>query len=119
VPTLEQIRHVIRTLPATTEIERRDRALIAFTILTGARDGAIASLKAQAGYSMERTSGHLWGGAGHPTGGLRRRGEAALLGPGEEDANMKRHYEWDWPEEPPRRSLQLFSNRRFRTRSSS
>jgi integrase len=45
VPTLEQIRHVIQTMPATTEIERRDRALVAFTILTGARDGAIASLK--------------------------------------------------------------------------
>src|SRR5215469_10493533 len=45
VPTLEQVRHVIRTMPAATEIERRDRALIAFTILTGARDGAIASLK--------------------------------------------------------------------------
>src|SRR5215468_226424 len=45
VPTLEQIRHVIHSMPATTDIERRDRALIAFTILTGARDGAIASLK--------------------------------------------------------------------------
>jgi integrase/recombinase XerD len=45
IPTLEQIRHVIRSMPTTTEIERRDRALIAFTILTGARDGAIASLK--------------------------------------------------------------------------
>lgn len=45
VPTLEQIRHVIRSMPATTDIERRNRALIAFTILTGARDGAIASFK--------------------------------------------------------------------------
>jgi len=45
VPTLEQIRHVIRTMPAGSEIERRDRALIAFTILTGTRDGAMASLK--------------------------------------------------------------------------
>ena len=45
VPTLEQIRHVISIMPAATEIERRDRALIAFTILTGARDGATASLK--------------------------------------------------------------------------
>jgi integrase len=45
VPTLEQIQHVIRTMPAETEIERRDRALVAFTILTGARDGATASLK--------------------------------------------------------------------------
>ena len=45
VPTLEQIRHVIQNMPATTDIELRDRALIAFTILTGARDGAIASFK--------------------------------------------------------------------------
>ena len=39
VPTLGQIRHVIQSMPTATEIERRDRALIAFTILTGARDG--------------------------------------------------------------------------------
>lgn len=45
VPTPEQIRHVIFNMPATTEIERRDRALISFTILTGARDGAIVSFK--------------------------------------------------------------------------
>jgi integrase len=45
VPTLEQIRHVLATMPAGSEIDRRNRALIAFTLLTGARDGAIASLK--------------------------------------------------------------------------
>lgn len=45
VPTVEQILHVLRTMPAGTEIERRDRALIAFTLLTGARDGAVASMK--------------------------------------------------------------------------
>lgn len=45
VATLEQIRHTISMMPAATEIELRDRALIAFTILTGARDGATASLK--------------------------------------------------------------------------
>src|SRR5215471_2327895 len=45
VPTLEQIRHVVDKMPAITEIERRNRALVAFTVLTGARDGAIASLK--------------------------------------------------------------------------
>jgi integrase len=45
VPTLEQIKRVIRTMPSTSEIQRRNRALIAFTILTGARDSAIASLK--------------------------------------------------------------------------
>jgi integrase len=45
VPTLEQIRHVIDSMPATTDLEKRNRALIAFTILTGARDGALASFK--------------------------------------------------------------------------
>jgi integrase len=45
VPTLEQIRHVIRAMASSTEIERRDRALVAFTILTGARDRATASIK--------------------------------------------------------------------------
>jgi len=42
---MEQITHVIATMPAKTEIERRNRALVAFTLLTGARDSAIASMK--------------------------------------------------------------------------
>src|SRR5215467_10579797 len=45
VPTLEQIRHLLAVMPAGSELELRNRALIAFTLLTGARDGAIASLK--------------------------------------------------------------------------
>ena len=44
-PTLEQAKHVIAMMPGQSEIERRDRALIAFTLLTGARDSAIASMK--------------------------------------------------------------------------
>jgi integrase len=44
-PTLEQVHHVLSLMPETTDIERRDRALIAFTLLTGARDGALASFK--------------------------------------------------------------------------
>ena len=44
-PTLEQVKHVIKLMPAETEIERRDRALIAFTLLTGARDSALASMQ--------------------------------------------------------------------------
>jgi integrase len=44
-PTLEQIRHLICMMPANTELECRDRALVAFTILTGARDRATASIK--------------------------------------------------------------------------
>lgn len=41
----EQIERVVNSMPSNTGIERRDRAVIAFAILTGARDGAIASLK--------------------------------------------------------------------------
>ena len=44
-PTLEQVRYVIQTMPEESEIERRNRALVAFTLLTGARDSAIASMK--------------------------------------------------------------------------
>lgn len=44
-PTLEQVKHVIVTMPSNTEIDRRNRALISFAILTGARDSAIASMK--------------------------------------------------------------------------
>ncbi len=43
-PTSEQIKHVISNLPSNTETEKRNRALIAFTYLSGMRDGAIASL---------------------------------------------------------------------------
>lgn len=45
VPTLEQIKHVIATMPAGNDIERRNRALLAFALQTGARDSALASLK--------------------------------------------------------------------------
>lgn len=44
-PTLEQIKHVIGLMPGASEIERRNRAVLAFTLLTGARDSAIASMR--------------------------------------------------------------------------
>lgn len=45
VPSPEQIIHALGNMPERTDIERRNRALIAFTLLTGARDSAIASIK--------------------------------------------------------------------------
>ncbi len=45
VPTLEQIEHLLSTMPTSTVVERRDRALIAFIALTGIRDSAVISLK--------------------------------------------------------------------------
>jgi integrase len=44
-PSIEQIVHALRTMPASGAIEKRNRAVIAFILLTGARDGAAASLK--------------------------------------------------------------------------
>lgn len=44
-PTVEQVRHVLGLMGMTTDVERRNRALLAFTLLTGARDSAIASMK--------------------------------------------------------------------------
>ncbi|OYU48139.1 MAG: recombinase XerC [Rhizobiales bacterium PAR1] len=43
-PSIEQIRHVLASMPGDTDIEKRNRALVAFAILSGARDNAIASL---------------------------------------------------------------------------
>lgn len=44
-PTLEEIRKALEAMPASSDIERRDRALLAFAIMTGARDRAIVSFK--------------------------------------------------------------------------
>ena len=43
-PSVEQIRHVVASIAVDSDIDRRDRALIAFALLSGARDDAIASL---------------------------------------------------------------------------
>ena len=44
-PTLSQIKRVIMNMPSETEIEKRDRALVAFLIITGMRVNAVTSLK--------------------------------------------------------------------------
>jgi site-specific recombinase XerD len=44
-PSLQQIQRVIRSMPASTDIELRDRALVAGSLLTGARASALISLK--------------------------------------------------------------------------
>jgi integrase len=44
-PTLQQIHHVLSIMPRGGEIERRNRAIVAFTLLSGARDGALATFK--------------------------------------------------------------------------
>lgn len=44
-PTIEQVKKAIFSMPIDTDIQKRDRALIAFVLLSGMRDSAIASLK--------------------------------------------------------------------------
>ena len=43
VPSLDQVHHVINNMPHENMIQKRDRAIIAFALLSGARDDAIAS----------------------------------------------------------------------------
>ena len=44
VPSIEQIQHVLNSMPLQSDIQLRNQALIAFTLLSGARDNAIASM---------------------------------------------------------------------------
>lgn len=44
-PTIDQLQYVLMSMPTTSEIEQRNRAIFAFTMLTGTRVSAIASLK--------------------------------------------------------------------------
>ena len=43
-PFIEQIKHVLKSMPTETDFQRRDQAIIATALLTGARDDALASL---------------------------------------------------------------------------
>jgi len=45
VPTIEQIRHTLNVMPVDTPLARRDRALMAFILLTGCRDTAAVTVK--------------------------------------------------------------------------
>lgn len=44
-PSMEMARHAFNYMPEETATERRNKALFAFFMLTGARDGAVASLR--------------------------------------------------------------------------
>lgn len=44
-PSLDDIRKALGNMPSATHVEQRNRAVVAFAILSGARDGAIASFR--------------------------------------------------------------------------
>lgn len=55
VPSADQIRHVLKSMKAKSDIEKRNHALIAFAFLTGVRDDAMASLSVRHVDLMRRT----------------------------------------------------------------
>lgn len=57
VPTVEEVRKVLEAMPYETEIEKRDRAIIAFMALTGVRDAALISLKLK---DVDRVKEEVW-----------------------------------------------------------
>lgn len=44
-PSMQAVQHAFQAMPEGTELQHRDKAIFAFLILTGARDGAVASFK--------------------------------------------------------------------------
>lgn len=45
IPSVEQVRTILAAMPTLSPVDRRNRALVAFTIVTGARDNATASVR--------------------------------------------------------------------------
>jgi integrase/recombinase XerD len=57
VPSMEEIHRVLEAIPHGTEIQKRDRAVIAFMALTGVRDAALISLKMK---DIDKTTKEVW-----------------------------------------------------------
>jgi integrase len=62
-PSLEQMRRVIGNMPHGSEVEKRDRAIVAFTLMTSARVAAIASMQLRdvdlADYRVDQDARHV------------------------------------------------------------
>lgn len=54
-PTLQEIEKALKAMPYSTDIEKRDRAIFAFMIITCVRDDALVSLKRKHVKTDERT----------------------------------------------------------------
>ncbi len=70
-PSLEHVQTAIRNMPATTDVELRNRAVMACLLLTGARVSALASLKLKhvdsRGIEFDAREVHTKGGKSFPT----------------------------------------------------
>ena len=56
-PSPEQVQHLLSAMPNATEIEKRNRAIVALLIVTGVRDGALVSLRIK---HLDITGKSLW-----------------------------------------------------------
>lgn len=56
-PSMEKLHTVLAAMPYETSLQKRDRAVIAFTALTGVRDAALISLKVK---DVDRAKGEIW-----------------------------------------------------------
>ena len=54
-PTLEELKKALKSMPYNTDIEKRDRAIFAFMIITCVRDDALVSLKRKHVNADDRT----------------------------------------------------------------
>ncbi len=54
-PTLDELKRALDAMPTETEIEKRNRAVLAFMIVTGIRDDALVSLKLKDVDAAQRT----------------------------------------------------------------
>lgn len=57
VPNIDEVHKVLEVMPHATTLEKRDRAIIAFTALTGVRDAALISLKMK---DVNRQKNEVW-----------------------------------------------------------
>ena len=57
VPSIEEVHKVLEAMPYHTDIEKRDRAVIAFAALTGVRDASLISLKMK---DVDRVKKEVW-----------------------------------------------------------
>jgi integrase len=73
-PSLEQIRATVQAMPADTDIQKRNRALIAFTIVSGARDSAIISM------SLKHLDTHKWMVTQYPDEVHTKRSKTIITG---------------------------------------
>lgn len=71
-PTLEQVKTALSAMPHETDIEKRDRALFALTIITGARDDALVTLKIRDVDGQKRT---IWQNPRH----VRTKGRKSIV----------------------------------------